>query len=233
MYFRNLTIFQLRKSFPLLFLISTRTHLAVPQLSETRKLYCRSSIERAMKDYLMLHLKLMFSEKATKFKLLFLLQQWLWLVLSERKKALTTDAQLSLFLLKSRTFGLGQLNSGAFGVFSANYQHPFQYVHVFHHSTIISTKYLSLYIHIPNIFLVLGFEFWLQRIRDLALACSCQKASILSPIQVFLNFRSFDFRGFQFTAVYNSILFSSPLVLLSNLHLRGFCFRGFFLESPH
>ena len=35
-----------------------------------------------MKDYLILHLKLMFSEKATKFKLLFLLQQWLWLALT-------------------------------------------------------------------------------------------------------------------------------------------------------
>ena len=38
-------------------------------------------------------------------------------------------------------------------------------------TTIISTKDLSLYIHIPNIFLRLGFEFGLQRIRDLALVC--------------------------------------------------------------
>ena len=51
-------------------------------------------------------------------------------------------------------------------------------------------------------------------------------------IQAFLVFRGFDFHNFLFTAVYNSILFSSPLVLLSNLNLRGFCFRGFFL-SPH
>ena len=35
------------------------------------------------------------------------------------------------------------------------------------------------------------------------------------------------------TAVYNSILFSSPLVLLSNLDLRGFCFLGFIFVSPH
>jgi hypothetical protein len=41
-------------------------------------------------------------------------------------------------------------------------------------------------------------------------------------IQVFLNFRGFDFRDVQFNAVYNSILFSSPLVLLSNLDLRIF-----------
>ena len=39
--------------------------------------------------------------------------------------------------------------------FRPNYQHPFWYseflVHVFHYSTIISTKKLSLYIHIPGI----------------------------------------------------------------------------------
>ena len=31
-------------------------------------------------------------------------------------------------------------------------------------------------------------------------------------IQAFLDFRSFDFRNFQFNAVYNSILFPSPLL---------------------
>ena len=51
-----------------------------------------------------------------------------------------------------------------------------------------------------------------------------------NTIQAFLNFRGFDFLDFRFNAVYNSILFSSPLVLLSNLNLR-FCFR-FFL-CPH
>ena len=54
------------------------------------------------------------------------------------------------------------------------------------------------------------------------------------PIQAFLDFCGFNFRGFRFTAVYNSILFSSPLVLLSNLDLCGFCFRFFFVcVSPH
>ena len=43
-------------------------------------------------------------------------------------------------------------------------------------------------------------------------------------IQAFLNFGGFDFWDFRFNAVYNSILFSSPLVLLSNLNLRSFCF---------
>ena len=48
-------------------------------------------------------------------------------------------------------------------------------------------------------------------------------------IQAFLDFRGFDFRDFRFNTVYNSILFSSPLVPLSNLDLNGFCFCGFFL----
>ena len=30
-------------------------------------------------------------------------------------------------------------------------------------------------------------------------------------VQAFLDFRDFDFRNFRFSAVYNSILFSSPL----------------------
>ena len=48
------------------------------------------------------------------------------------------------------------------GYFRPNYQHPFWYseslAHVFHYSIIISTKKLSLYIHIFNIFSGLGFE---------------------------------------------------------------------------
>ena len=51
-------------------------------------------------------------------------------------------------------------------------------------------------------------------------------------IQAFLDFRGFDFRDFGFNVVYNSILFSSPSVLLSNLDFSGFCFRGFIL-CPH
>ena len=36
-------------------------------------------------------------------------------------------------------------------------------------------------------------------------------------LQAFLDFRSFDFHNFQFTAVYNSILLSSSLVQVNNL----------------
>ena len=50
-------------------------------------------------------------------------------------------------------------------------------------------------------------------------------------MQAFLHFRGFDFHYFWFTAVYDSILFSSPVVLLSNLDLHSFCFH-FFL-CPH
>ena len=51
-------------------------------------------------------------------------------------------------------------------------------------------------------------------------------------VQAFLVFRGFGIRNFRFNAVHNSILFSSPLVLLSNLDLRGFCFpRNFYVFS--
>ena len=52
-------------------------------------------------------------------------------------------------------------------------------------------------------------------------------------VQAFLDFRGFDFHDFQFNAVCNSILFSSPLVLLNNLDLCGFRFPQFFYVSPH
>ena len=52
-------------------------------------------------------------------------------------------------------------------------------------------------------------------------------------VQAFLDFHGFDFCDFWFTAVYNSTLFSSPLVLLSNLNLRSFYFHWFFYVPPH
>ena len=58
--------------------------------------------------------------------------------------------------------------------FRPNYQHPFWYeylVHVFHYSTNISTKKLSLYIHISYTYLGLGFEFGPKIIRDLSFVC--------------------------------------------------------------
>ena len=77
----------------------------------------------------------------------------------------------AFFSLKSQT--LGHL-----GYFLSNYQHPFWYceslVTVFHYSTIISTqnnKPLPFDIHIPNIYLGLGFEFESQRIRVLSFVC--------------------------------------------------------------
>ena len=41
-------------------------------------------------------------------------------------------------------------------------------------------------------------------------------------VPAFLDFRCFYFRNFRFHPVYNSTLFSSPLVLLSNLDFRSF-----------
>ena len=56
---------------------------------------------------------------------------------------------------------------------------------------------------------------------------------LVVTIQAFLDFRGFDFRDFLFTAAYNSILSSSPLVLLSYLDLHSFSFDGFVFVSPH
>ena len=59
--------------------------------------------------------------------------------------------------------------------------------------------------------------------------CNFQSGTmeILLQLQAFL-----DFRNFRFNVVYNSIIFSSPLVLLSNLDLRRFWFSRFFM-CPH
>ena len=61
----------------------------------------------------------------------------------------TTDAQWSLFSLKSRTFGLGQTNWenrfwGIFGIFGQTVS-----THFFHYLTIISTKTKPLCVHSP------------------------------------------------------------------------------------
>ena len=68
------------------------------------------------------------------------------------------------FYWNPELFGLGRqigkIDSGAFGVFSAKLSATIlvqSLVHVFHYSTIISTEKVSLYIHIPNIYLGLGF----------------------------------------------------------------------------
>ena len=45
-------------------------------------------------------------------------------------------------------------------------------------------------------------------------------------VQASFDFCGFDFFGIQFTATYDPILFSSPLVLQSNLNLRSFGFRA-------
>ena len=88
--------------------------------------------------------------------------------------ARTTDAQWSLFSLKSQTVGLeqqiGQINFGAFGVFLAKLSASILVLWVpclcFPLINHYFYKKISLYIHIPNIYLELGFEceFGKQRI---------------------------------------------------------------------
>ena len=85
------------------------------------------------------------------------------------------------FSLKFQTFGLGKTNwadrfCGIWGIFGWTISTHFDTVSPLPMFSIIQPiffKKLSLYIHIPNVFLGLGFifEFGLQRIRDLALVC--------------------------------------------------------------
>ena len=82
------------------------------------------------------------------------------------------------FFIEIETFGLRQTNlADELGYFWPNYQHSFWYseslVHFFPSFNHYFYKKLSLYIHIPNIYLGLEFEFdlGLQRIRDLAFGC--------------------------------------------------------------
>ena len=59
-----------------------------------------------------------------------------------------------------------------------------------------------------------------------------RKILIYMYVQAFLDFHGFDFCSFLFTAIYNSIVFSAPLVQLSNLDLHGFCSRSFLFCVP-
>ena len=73
----------------------------------------------------------------------------------------------------SRQFG--QIHFGAFGVFSADLSAPILVLWVPCPCFPLINHYFykkpSLYIFIQNIYLVLGFEFGPQRIRDLAMVC--------------------------------------------------------------
>ena len=74
----------------------------------------------------------------------------------------TTDAQWSLFSSKFQTFG--QFNSTHFGTVS-----PLSMFSI--KKPLFLQKKLSLHIRIPNNYLGLGFEFGMQRIRNLAIVC--------------------------------------------------------------
>ena len=86
----------------------------------------------------------------------------------------------AFFSLKSRTFGLGQTNWadkfwGIWGIFCQTLGTHFGTVSPLFIFSIIQPlflqKKLSLYIHIPHIYLGLGFEFGPHRITDLAFLC--------------------------------------------------------------
>ena len=101
-----------------------------------------------------------------------------WLVVP-----LTRDAQWSLFLLKFRTFGLGQkigqINSGAFGAFLANYQHHFGTV-----------SPLSMFSIIQPLFLQNKTQKnWVQ---DRSIKCSKSYKSILKMFKALTKFFKFS-----------------------------------------
>ena len=78
---------------------------------------------------------------------------------------------------------IGQINSGTFGVFLAElFWYSESLIHFFHYSTIISPK-KQVYIHIPNIYLGLGFEIGPQRIGDLAFLCPWSVSAYISEVR--------------------------------------------------
>ena len=95
--------------------------------------------------------------------------------------AQTMDTQWSFFHWNPELLGLswqmGPINSWAFEVFPAKLSVPISVQSVFCLCFPLSNHYfykkLSIYIHIPNIYLGLGFEFEFgpQRIKDLAFVC--------------------------------------------------------------
>ena len=81
----------------------------------------------------------------------------------------------AFFHWNSKVLGLGrqigQINFGAFGVFSAKLSAPILVLSMF---SMIQPLFLQKSKPInsqPKIYLGLGFEFWPQRIRDLAFVC--------------------------------------------------------------
>ena len=110
--------------------------------------------------------------------------------------SVTTDygRPMNPFFIEIQTFWLlGQTNwtnefRGILGIFGqTKYQHPLRYseslVHVFFNiQPLFLKKNISLYFHTPIIYQGLGFEFWPQRIRDLAFVCP-QSVVATNPIR--------------------------------------------------
>ena len=89
---------------------------------------------------------------------------------------------MNLFSSKSQILGLGQTIWadkfwgiwGIFGRFISTHfgtESPLSMFFINQPLFLQKTKPVCLYIHIPNIYLGLGFEFGPQRIRDLAIVC--------------------------------------------------------------
>ena len=128
-----------------------------------------------------------YSPTQTKYTIWKMEVYFIWKVMHKTKsESRTTDAQWSFFFHPNTTklLGLGrqfgQINFGAYGVLSVDLSAP-----ILVQCSVVSPlncpcfllfrhyfyKKLGFYIHIPNIYLGLGFECGSQRIRDSAVVC--------------------------------------------------------------
>ena len=119
----------------------------------------------------------------------------------------TTDAQWRIFSLKPQTFGLGQTNrADKFWGFRLNYQHPFWYceslVHVFHYSTIVSTKTKPLYPH-PKYLFGIGIWIWIWTAKNQGLSLRVSVVRVLSLQSYGKKSHSSQAQGIRFKTSWN------------------------------
>ena len=88
--------------------------------------------------------------------------------------------------------------------------------------------FFPLFIFWPLLVIIIHFDLVCHQKKEFIFASGMLQFNV----HTFLDFCCFNFRFFQFNEVYDSHLFSSPLVLLSNHDLHGFCFPRFFM-CPH
>ena len=116
---------------------------------------------------------------------------------------------------------IGQINSGAFGVFSAKLWAPIlvQWVPYpcFPLFNYYFYKKLSLYMHIPNIYLELGFEFGPKRIRDLSFVCLAEYSMAILDLLLRVGINANEKHSFLKKFGFKGGFFSESEIRFSNL----------------